>query len=409
MADPRASQPLSPNVKALGVVSLLADVASEMIYPLLPLFLTTVLGASGAMIGTIEGVAESTSSLLKLASGWWADRVARRKPLVVFGYGISALARPLLGAATAPWHALAVRMSDRTGKGIRTSPRDAMLADSSAPGQRGRAYGFHRALDNTGAVLGPLLAWVLFEVAHVPMRTVFLWSAVPGVASIVVLLWFVRETPRGQPVASPPHVAPAAPTLGAPLGAHFWKYLAVLFVFSLAASSDTFVLLRLRQLGVPIAAIPLLYAGFNLVKAASNVPGGALSDRLGRRPLIIAGWALYAAVYVGFAAASAAWHAVALLVAYGVFFGLTEGTEKALVADLVPASRRGAAFGWFNFTIGVTALPASLVFGLVSDRAGAGTAFTLGATLAAVATVGLVLLVPRKSPDARPTPVSGSV
>lgn len=387
MNSRQAGAPLSANVKALGVVSLLADVASEMIYPLLPLFLTTVLGASGTMIGTIEGFADSTSSMLKLASGWWADRVTHKKPLVVLGYAISAIARPFVGLAVAPWQVMAVRMSDRTGKGIRTSPRDAMLADSSSPEQRGRAYGFHRALDNLGAVLGPLLAWALYEAMRVPMRSVFLWSAAPGILAIIVLLAFVKEPPHS-------HAPKPAQQSAEPLGAAFWRYLGVLLVFSLGASSDAFVLIRAQQLGIPVAMVPLLYAAFNLVKAASSTPGGSLSDRLGRRPLIIAGWALYSLVYVGFALASTAWHAAALMLVYGLFFGLTEGTEKALVADLVPAARRGTAFGWFNFTIGIAALPASVIFGVVWDRAGVGAAFAMGAALAGAAAIGLLLVVP---------------
>lgn len=392
-----ANTPLSRNVKALGAVSLLTDVASEMIYPLLPIFLTTTLGASATFLGAIEGVAESTSSLLKLASGWWADRVRQKKPLVVAGYLLSALARPLLAFAAVPWHALAVRMTDRTGKGIRTSPRDALLADSSDPAQRGRAYGFHRAMDNVGAVLGPLLAWLLYEMAQVPMRSVFLWSAVPGVLAIVVLMVFVRErriAPAAAPAADPAVVSADRST---PLGSTFWRYLAVVFVFTLGASSDAFLLVRAQQLGVPVMLIPILYAMLNLVKALSSTTGGALSDRYGRRPLIVSGWALYAAVYLGFAFATAAWQAWALFLVYGLFFGLTEGAEKALVADLVPAARRGTAFGWFNFAIGIAALPASLIFGIVWDRIGPAMAFTMGAALAAVATVGLLAVVPSRS------------
>lgn len=397
--------PLPRNVKALGFVSMLADVASEMIYPFLPLFLSTVIGASNTAIGAIEGLAESTSSLLKLASGWWTDRVQQRKPLVILGYTISAIARPLVGIATATWHVLGVRMTDRTGKGIRTSPRDALLADSANPSQRGRAYGFHRALDNAGAVIGPLVAWFLYELMHVEIRSVFLWSAVPGVLSVVVLIWFVRE-PGKQAVPLPPVDAdalsgggvastqpPASTAPAQPMGAPFWRYIGVLFVFTLGASSDAFVLLRARELGVSIAAIPLLYALLNVVKTLSSTPGGVLSDRLGRRPVIIAGWALYALVYLGFAGANAPWQAWALFVAYGFFFGLTEGTEKALVADLAPAGRRGTAFGWYNFAVGIAALPASLVFGYVWDRFGSATAFGIGAALAGVAAVGLVSLV----------------
>lgn len=390
---------------------MLADVASEMIYPLLPIFLTVSLGASATFIGAIEGLADSTSSLLKLASGWWADRVRRKKPLVVVGYALSAVARPLLAFAAVPWHALAVRMADRTGKGIRTSPRDALLADASEPSQRGRAYGFHRAMDNLGAVLGPLVAWLLYELAQVPMRSVFLWAAVPGMLSIVVLMVFVRErrgalasdTNAGAATArSSPETPAASHGADTPLGSTFWRYLAVIFVFTLGASSDAFLLIRAQQLGVPVMLIPILYAMLNLVKTVSSTPGGALSDRYGRRPLIVAGWTLYAAVYLGFAFATAAWQAWALFAVYGLFFGLTEGTEKALVADLVPAARRGTAFGWFNFAIGIAALPASLLFGIVWDRMGPATAFAMGAALAAVATVGLLAVVPSRS--VRPQP-----
>ncbi|MCX5756872.1 MAG: MFS transporter [Gemmatimonadetes bacterium] len=403
MTEPAPAK-LSRHVKALGVVSLLGDVASEMIYPLLPLFLTTVLGASATMIGTIEGLADSTSSLLKLASGWWADRVPRKKPLVIGGYLLSAIARPVLAIAAVPWHALAVRMTDRTGKGIRTSPRDALLADSSDASSRGRAFGFHRALDNVGAVVGPLLAWLLYEIAHMPMRSVFLWTAVPGALSIVVLVLFVRETPKAAALREAVRgtaMKSAAATVslpgGVPLGSTFWRYLAVLFVFTLGASSDAFLLVRAQQVGVPMAVIPILYAALNLVKALSSTPGGALSDRYGRRPLMIIGWALYALVYLGFGMAAAPWQIWGLFLVYGLYFGLTEGAEKALVADLVPAERRGTAFGWFNFSIGIAALPASLLFGLVWDRVGPSAAFSMGAALASAATVGLIILVPRSA------------
>lgn len=406
----RGKHALPRNVKALGAVSLLADVSSEMIFPLLPLFLTTVLGASAAMLGAIEGLAESVAAMLKLASGWWSDRVRRRKPLVVAGYGISAIVRPLIALATFPWHILAARVADRVGKGIRSSPRDALIADVTPAADRGRAYGFHRAADNFGAVLGPLVAWVLLQQGGLELRTVFLWASLPAVVSVIVLLVFVREargtavvpSPAGVPAAAD-SAAPVAPvtamaaTPAAALGAPFWRYLAVLFVFTLGCSTDAFLLLRASQLGVATAWIPILWAAHNLVKALASVPGGRLSDRIGRRVPIIAGWAIYAAVYLLFGFASEAWHAWALMLTYGLYFGLTEGTEKALVADLVPAARRGAAFGWFNFTIGIAALPASLVFGLVWDRLGPLAAFSMGASLAAVATAGLLVVVPRRT------------
>ena len=393
MSDVR--RPLPRNVKALSVVSLLTDVSSEMIYPLLPIFLTTVLGASAAMIGTIEGFAESTAALLKLASGWWSDRV-RRKPLVVFGYGLAAIMRPLVGLATSASQVLAIRVSDRVGKGIRTSPRDALLADAADPAERGRAFGFHRSADNLGAVLGPLIAWLLLQHAGVAVRSVFLWSAIPGVLAIIVLLVFVRE----KRITESRIEAPISPTLpqttsdGQPLGGAFWKYLVVLLVFTLGGSTDAFLLLRASQLGVAAAMIPLLWAAHSLIKSVTNTPGGMLSDKLGRKPLIVAGWIVYAIVYLLFGRATSAWQIWALFLAYGLYFGLTEGAEKALVTDLVPASKRGTAFGWYNFTVGLAALPASVIFGIVWDRFSPVAAFTMGATLAGLAALGLMIVVP---------------
>jgi len=383
----------SRNVRAFAAVSLLADVSSEMIYPLLPLFLSAVLGASATAIGAIEGAAESTAALLKLASGWWSDRVRRRKPLVVGGYALSALARPLIGLAAAPWHVLAVRMSDRVGKGVRTSPRDALLADSVEPAERGRAFGFNRAGDNLGAVLGPLAAWLLLQRVAIPVRSVFFWAAVPGVVSVLVLVVFVQEAAGRRPSepARPPAATGRHPADGA-LGGAFWKYLAVLLVFTLGNSSDAFLLLRASQVGVPTPMVPVLWAGFNLVKAVSNTPGGSLSDRVGRKPVIIAGWMLYAAVYLLFGRASTPLALTGLFLAYGFYYGLTEGAEKALVADLAPAARRGVAYGWYNLTIGIAALPASLVFGIVWDRVSPAAAFTLGAGLALMAGVALLFV-----------------
>ena len=383
---------LGRNVKALAAVSLLTDVSSEMIYPLLPLFLATVLGASASTLGLIEGLAESTASMLKVVSGWWSDRLGRRKPFVVAGYGLAAVARPLMGLVTSPWQALAVRLSDRTGKGVRTSARDALLADSADPSQRGRAFGFLRAGDNAGAVIGPLLAWAMLGYGAVPLRRVFLWAAVPGVIAVVVLLLVVRERAVPASPARREGVAPI-PEVGG-LGPTFWRYLAVLLVFTLGNCTDAFLLLRAAQLGVTTALIPILWAAFSLVKMLCSTPGGALSDRVGRRPLIVAGWVVFAAVYLLFGRATDAWHAWALFAVYGISLGLSEGVEKALVADLVPAARRGAAFGFYNFVIGIGALPASLLFGIVWDRVGSSAAFTMGAVLAAAAAAALLVLVP---------------
>jgi MFS family permease len=425
--DPRKLR-LGRNVMVLGGVSLLTDVATEAGYPLLPLFLTTVLGASATALGGIEGTAESVASLLKLVSGWLSDRFAARKPLVVGGYSLAALAKPLIGLAQTPGQVGAFRVTDRVGKGIRSSPRDALIADSVAPSIRGKAFGFHRALDNLGAVIGPLLAFAVLRWApHISLRQVFFLTAIPAALAVALLLIGVREVPRrppagaagsgGKPAAAagsgaaertasaggaeaPSRPAEAAPRAGA-LGARFWWLFAILIVFTLGNSSDVFLLLRATQVGIAAALVPVLWAVLNLVKALFNVPGGELSDRFGRRPLLVAGWLIYAAVYFGFGAAVAPWQIWALFAAYGLYFGATEGVESALVADFVPASRRGAAYGLYNLAIGIAALPASLLFGFLLDRAGARVAFTFGAAMALAAALAICFVVPpRRVPAA---------
>jgi MFS family permease len=375
------------NVVALGLVSFFTDVSSEMIYPLLPVFLTTVLGASAGTLGAIEGAAESTAALLKLASGWWSDRVRRRKPLVVAGYVLAGAVRPLVAAATATWHVLAVRLTDRVGKGIRTSPRDALIADSVAPGIRGRAFGFQRAADNAGAVLGPLIAFALLQWVGLPIRPVFWLAFIPSVLALVTLIAFVRDVPATEP--PPEHVGVPASTR---LPGRFVAYLGVVLLFTLGSSSDAFLLLRAQQLGVSVALLPIIWATLSLVRTLATTHGGALSDRIGRIPTLVVGWVIYALVYVAFALASAQWHAWLLFAIYGLFYAFTEGAERALVVDLVPGARRGVAFGWFNLMIGVGALPASVLFGIVWDRWGAPTAFTMGAAFAAAATIGILFL-----------------
>lgn len=411
--------PLAPTVRVLAAVSFLTDVASEMIYPLLPLFLSTVLGTTAAGLGVIEGVAESVSALLRLPSGWWSDRIGRRKPLVVLGYGLAAVARPLIGLAQSTGQVLAIRVTDRFGKGVRSAPRDALIADAVAPAHRGYAYGLHRAADSAGAVVGPLIAWGLLHWGWVDLRALFLWAAVPGVLALVLVIWWVRESPvaaRGRGAAangaSSPVIAAEAvrseraliDRVDGALGAVFWRFLGVLFLFTLAASSDAFLLLRASSLGVTVSQIPILWAMLHVVKSASTVVGGRLSDHVGRRPLILGGWMVYALTYLGFALASSAWHVWALFLVYGLYFGATEGVEKALVADLVPEDRRGAAFGWFNAALGVGALPASILFGVLWERAGPVTAFLTGAAIAGAATLLLLVVLPAEFPQQQREP-----
>ncbi|HEX6751514.1 MAG TPA: MFS transporter [Longimicrobium sp.] len=389
---------LRGNLLWLSVVSLLNDAASEMIYPLLPIFLTAVLGAGPAFLGVIEGVAAATSSLLNLAGGVLADRFGRRKRLVVWGYAIAAAGRPLIAMATSAWQVLGIRFADRVGKGIRTAPRDALLAESVPPEVRGAAFGIHRAADHAGAVIGPLLAsgLLLLLSGDQPhrLRIVFALAVIPGALTLAIVLWKLREPPRTLPAAETPGRALLPPMRE--LGPVLPRYLGVLALFALGNSSDAFLLLRARDLGVAAALIPLLWAALHVSKMVWSVIGGRLSDRLGPRVAIVAGWGFYAAVYAGFAFATAEWHAWALFVAYGLFFGLTEAPEKALVAALSPDSLRGSAFGWFHAVAGVAALLASILFGVLWDEFGTATAFLTGAGLALAAALLLPLVVPRR-------------
>ena len=401
----RAPRRLGRNVLVLAAVSFLTDASSEIIYPLLPIFLTSVLGASATAVGAVEGAAETTSALLRLASGWWSDRVRRRKPLVVVGYALASLVRPLIAVAQSATQVLAIRVTDRVGKGIRGAPRDVLIAESVDASIRGRAFGFHRAADHAGAVVGPLVAFALLGWGQMNLRAVFLVAAIPGVLSVIVLVMGVREVPRAMPRVAPGGSGAAPKLERAGLDRRFWTFLAAILLFTLGNSTDAFLILRANQLGVPVALVPVLWAALHVVKSASSMPGGALSDRVGRKPLIFAGWAVYAAVYFAFGRATESWHAWALFLAYGVFFGLTEGTERAMVADLVGADRRGTAFGWFNLAIGIGALPASLLFGFVWERFGPARAFEVGALLAVAAAMVLLLVAapdrPRPAPEQR--------
>jgi MFS family permease len=373
----------------LGFVSLLTDVGTEMIYPLLPMFLSDVLHAPRAFIGAVEGAAEATASLLKLVSGRITDRMQRRKPLTVVGYGLSSLVRPLVGLATHPWHVLATRVADRVGKGLRSSPRDALLADAAPPEIRGRAYGFHQAMDNAGAIFGPVAATLLLYLGW-KLRSVLLLSAVPGALAMCALVFGVREPERE---VSDAKARAASGPVDAATQRSLAKYLVAVVLFGLGNSSDAFLLLRAEQCGVAIKWVPLLWMAHNATKAALSTWAGGLSDRVGRRAVIVSGWVMYGAVYLAFGFAAHAWQVWALFVAYGVYYAFTEGAGRALVADLAPAHARGRAFGWYNAAVGLVALPASLGFGALADRFGARVPFTVSALLALAASSWLLVAV----------------
>jgi len=369
-------------VIALGFASLFTDVGTEMIFPLLPAFVAS-LGAPPAFLGLVEGLADATSSLLKLASGYLAEGRSKKR-LVLVGYGVASLARPLVALATAPWHVLAVRLIDRVGKGIRTSPRDALIADAVPADQAGRAFGFHSAMDHAGAVLGPLLATALLALGW-QARSVFWFAFVPGLLAMATLLT-VRE-PR--PVAA--SAAAGAGTEPPVLPASLRRYFAILALFSLGNSSDAFLLLRAKELGISLESLPLLWAVFNATKVLSARYGGVWSDRVRRSKLIAVGWGVYALTYLAFGVARSAWHMWALFCIYGVYHGLTEPAEKALVRDLSPAPARGRAYGFYNFILGVSAVPAGLLTGWLWQRWSPQTALLSGAAIAIVAAVALWL------------------
>jgi MFS family permease len=382
---------LTRNVVILGFVSLLNDGASEMIYPLLPVFLSTVLGAGPAALGIIEGIAETTASLLKLYSGYWSDRVKKRKGWIVVGYGISNVIRPLIAFSTSWLHVLVLRLSDRVGKGLRTSPRDAIIADSTPVESRGLAYGFHRAMDHSGAIVGPLAATALLLVYHDNLKTIFLLSIIPGILAVSLLLFGLKEK-QAEPVSAASITTFNFRAAWNEMPSSFKKYLGIILIFTLGNSTDAFLLLRAQQLGVQVALLPMIWVVLHIVKMGFSVPGGILSDRIGRKKVIVTGWVVYALVYAAFGAATQNWHAWALFALYGIYFGLTEGVEKALVADFAPSHLRGSAFGLYHLIVGLGALPASLIFGLVWQRLGSAAAFGMGAGLALLGSVMLSML-----------------
>jgi len=389
---------LSGNVLALSVVSFLNDTSSEIIYPFLPAFLALTLGATPAAIGLIEGFAESVASLLKLFSGYLSDKFGSYKLPVFAGYSLATIMRPLLAFVTSWQQVLFVRMADRVGKGIRVAPRDSLLAASVPDEKRGLAFGFNRAADHLGAVIGPIIGFILiYYLARNPdspsaddYRQVFLYASVPIVIGLFVIIFFVHEEKKEADPETPPVKLSLKGFDG-----NFKKFLVIISLFTLSNSTDAFLLLRAEQAGISLAVIPLLWMALHLSKVVSSLIFGELSDKVGRRKLIFAGWILYALVYCGFAFVGSAWQALALFLIYGIYFGLTEGVEKALVADLVPEEKRGTAYGLYNLAFGITVFPASLIFGLIWESYGASTAFLVSA---AISLVSAFMLLSIKNP-----------
>jgi len=389
----------SSNVFFLGIVSLLTDVSSEMIFTLVPLFLANVLGASTTIIGLVGGLSESIDAIFRIFSGWISDRVGKRKPLAVMGYSVSTIAKPFMYLATSWGAVLGIRFSDRIGKGIRTSSRDALIADSVSPKERGKSFGFHRAMDTSGAVLGLAIATIIIylvqggglQLSRETYQRIVLIGVAPAVLAVLVLLFFVREKRRRTPPDS--SLGNGLPNLTAGFDTRFKLLLAIIAVFTLGNSSDFFVILRAQNLEAPLIQVTLMLVLFNVTYALVSLPAGMLSDKLGRRRVIIVGWFVYALVYLGFAGASELWQVWLLFACYGIYYGIVGGVTRAFVADLVPVEKRGTAYGLYHGVVGLTLLPASLIAGWLWQAVSPAAPFYFGAGLAFLAMLGIMVLI----------------
>ena len=404
---------LSPNVVWMGVVSFLNDLSSDMIFPFIPIFLTSVLGASLTFVGLVEGIADATASVLKIASGRLSDAWQRRKRLVVFGYSLSALSKPFLAAAGVPWHVLGIRFMDRVGKGVRDAPRDALISFSTPRPLLGRAFGFHRSMDTLGAALGPLAAFAVLPLINQNYRALFLLSFVASFFAVVILILFVRErrpvdaeiskassVTVGRPIVIDVKPQGGGVTSLRKLGAPFFLFLGVATLASLGKASEAFLILKARDVGVALALIPILYFAFNITAALLATPFGALADRVGKRNTFVAGLLVFAAVYGAFAFGATQKTVWALFIVYGVYAALTEGVGRAIVGGFVAPEVRATAYGLYHASTGLALLPASVIFGYLSQRFGSGAAFSYGAGLALVAAFGFMIL--RRTTALRP-------
>ena len=387
---------LNRNIFFLGMVSLLTDVSSEMIFTLVPLLLCNVLGAGGTVVGLVGGLSESVDAIFRIVSGWFSDKIGKRKILAVAGYSISTVVKPFMLLASVWGTVLAVRFGDRVGKGIRSSPRDALVADSVTAGERGRGFGLHRMMDTSGAVLGLLMtAFIIYlvqggslELGINAYRWLVIVGTIPAVLAVLVLISFVRDV-RNKP--SLENKVPGGLTTG--FDGRFKVFLAIMAVFTLGNSSDFFVILRAQNLEASAVQIAVMLILLNLAYAAVSLPAGMLSDRIGRRQVIILGWAVYAAVYLGFALVTSLWQVWLLFAAYGVYYGIIEGVARAFVADLVVPEKRGTAYGLYHGAVGLALLAASLIAGWLWDAISPAAPFYLGAGLALVAMLSLMALV----------------
>src|SRR5665213_613702 len=372
----------------LAFASRFADISSEMLYPVLPIFLTQILKASGSLVGLIEGVAEATQNIVQGFSGSLSDKLQRRKPIALVGYALATIAKPLIGLSTVWQGVLGGRFLDRLGTGIRSAPRDALIASSVDEENRGRAFGLEGAGDNAGAFLGPVLAVILLSALHIDIHLIFYIAVIPGLLALAMIVLVSEGRPTG--------VAAKAKIGLARFPKPYWKYLAVTALFGIGNSSNAFLILQTKAIGASLSTTILIYAAFNLVAALISYPAGALSDRLGRRNLLLVSFAIFLAAYLGFALTRNVILIGGLFLLYGLFQGIFRSAGKALASDLVTAEIRASGVGWYSTTVGLSGLVASLVAGLLWDRIGHAAVFLFGAASALVGAIALLALVPAK-------------
>ena len=387
-----------PNVFFMGLTSLLTDISSELIFTLVPLFLSDVLGATSTLIGLVGGLSDSADSLFRIFSGWFSDKIGKRKLLTTLGYSISTVAKPFMLLANSWGAVIGVRLGDRIGKGVRTSSRDALIADSVEAKERGRSFGLHRAMDTAGAVIGLIIAAVIvymipgdkFHLERNAYHWMIIIGIIPAVLAVVVLLTLVHERKKLAATVKDGISKPAAIT---PFSKQFILYLIIMALFTLGNSSDFFLILDAQHVDTPLLQVVLMLVLFNLTYALISTPMGVLSDKIGRKRVITIGWLIYGLVYLGFALSGSIWQIWVLFAVYGIYYGICEGAAKAFVADMVPVERRGTAYGLYNGVVGLMALPASLIAGVLWGNIAPAAAFYFGAGLALLAMVGLMFII----------------
>lgn len=374
---------LNPNVFYVGITSFLTDTTSKMIYAVMPMFLLS-LGATKTELSLIEGIAESTASVLKALSGWWSDKIGRNKPFMIIGYGFTALLSPFFSIAVTPMQVLLIRFAERVGKGIRTAPRDSLIAGSTEEKTRGRGFGFHKAMDNSGAILGPLLAFGILAIFPGEYRKIFLVAGIPSLVGLASLIIFVKETKKSKAeIPGKIHLSD--------FPKKYYLFLCIAFLFTLGNSTDALLLVKACDVGVRDAFIPIMYLIFNSVSALFSIPAGMLSDRIGREKLIIFGYLLYSLIYFGFGATGSTGTVILLFALYGIYSAATDGAQKALVSDLVDKNKRGTALGLYNSIIGITLLPASIIAGLLYDNVSNRAPFFFGSAMAFAAAIFMLI------------------